>query len=310
MNSPSNITRRCFIQAAAATSLAPLLGPSAGWAQQSRPATRAIPSSGESLPLVGLGSWSTFNVGNDREARDACAEVIRNFLLAGGRMIDSSPMYGSSQAVIGYGLNKLGQSKNVFSADKVWIADGAAGPAQIEASRRDWGLPRFDLLQVHNLLSWEAHLPTLFAMKAAGRLRYVGITTSHGRRHRELEQIMSSQPIDFVQLTYNLIDREAEQRLLPLARERGIAVIVNQPFRKGALLNALERRRLPAWSAEIGCTSWAQFALKFIIAHPAVTCAIPATTQVAHVLENMGTASGPLPNAAMRARMAAIAEGI
>ena len=310
MNTPSPFTRRRFIQAAAATTLAPLLGPGAGWAQQARPATRAIPSSGEAIPLVGLGSWSTFNVGDDTQARDACAEVIRNFLLAGGRMIDSSPMYGSSQAVIGYGLNKLGHPKALFSADKVWINDGAAGPGQIEASRRDWGVPRFDLLQVHNLLSWEAHLPTLFAMKAAGRLRYVGITTSHGRRHRELEQIMSSQPIDFVQLTYNLIDREAEQRLLPLARERGIAVIVNQPFRKGALLNALERHRLPAWSAEIGCTSWAQFALKFIIAHPAVTCAIPATTQVAHVLENMGTASGPLPNAAMRARMAAIAEGI
>ncbi|MHB1084918.1 MAG: aldo/keto reductase [Thiobacillus sp.] len=310
MNNPSSITRRRFIQAAAAATLAPLLGPGPALAQPNRPASRAIPSSGEALPLVGLGTWSTFNVGNDARARDACAEVMRNFFLAGGRLIDSSPMYGSSQAVIGYGLNKLGQPKNLFAADKVWIADGAAGPSHIEASRRDWGVSRFDLLQVHNLLSWEAHLPTLFAMKAAGRLRYVGITTSHGRRHRELEQIMTSQPIDFVQLTYNLIDREAEQRLLPLARERGIAVIVNQPFRKGDLLTALERRRLPSWSADIGCTSWAQFALKFIISHPAVTCAIPATTQVAHVLENMGSASGPLPNPAMRARMAAIAEGI
>jgi diketogulonate reductase-like aldo/keto reductase len=310
MNKPSNITRRKFIRAAAATTLAPLLWPSAALSQQSRPASRPIPSSGEALPLVGLGSWSTFNVGNDRLARDACAEVMRNFFLAGGRLIDSSPMYGSSQDVIGYGLKKMGHPKSLFAADKVWISDGAEGPAQIEASRRYWGVPRFDLLQVHNLLSWEAHLPTLLAMKASGRLRYVGITTSHGRRHRELEKVMSSQPIDFVQFTYNLIDREAEQRLLPLARERGIAVIVNQPFRKGALLNALERRRLPAWSAEIGCTSWAQFALKFIISHPAVTCAIPATTQVAHVLENMGTAAGPLPDPAMRARMAATVEGI
>lgn len=308
MNKPSSITRRTFIRAAAAATLAPLLWPSAALSQQSRPASRPIPSSGEALPLVGLGSWSTFNVGNDRLARDACAEVMRNFFLAGGRLIDSSPMYGSSQDVIGYGLKKLGHPKILFSADKVWIADGAEGPAQIEASRRYWGVTRFDLLQVHNLLSWEAHLPNLFAMKASGRLRYVGITTSHGRRHRELEHVMSSQPIDFVQFTYNLVDREAEQRLLPLARERGIAVIVNQPFRKGALLNALERRRLPAWSAEIGCTSWAQFALKFIISHPAVTCAIPATTQVAHVLENMGTAAGPLPDPAMRARMAATVE--
>jgi len=310
MNKASNITRRTFIRAAAATTLAPLLWPSAAQSQQSRPASRPIPSSGEALPLVGLGTWSTFNVGNDRLARDACAEVMRNFFLAGGRLIDSSPMYGSSQEVIGYGLKKLGYPKSLFSADKVWISDGAEGPAQIEASRRYWSVTRFDLLQVHNLLSWEAHLPTLFAMKAAGRLRYVGITTSHGRRHRELEHVMASQPIDFVQFTYNLADREAEQRLLPLARERGIAVIVNQPFRKGALLNALERRRLPPWAAEIGCTSWAQFALKFIISHPAVTCAIPATTQVAHLLENMGAASDPLPDPAMRARMAAIAEGI
>lgn len=164
----------------------------------------------------------------------------------------------------------------------------------MEASRRLWGIPRFDLMQVHNLLSWQAHLPTLFAMKAAGQLRYVGITTSHGRRHGEMAQIMASRPIDFVQLTYNLVDREAEQRLLPLARERGIAVIVNRPFRQGALLDRLARHPLPPWAAEIDCTSWAQFALKFIISHPDVTCAIPATTRVDHVRENLGAAYSTL----------------
>jgi len=301
-----NHTRRRLLGAIAA---APLLGPAMGLAQQARPATRAIPSSGEAIPLVGLGSWITFNVGDDRVARDASAEVMRAFFQAGGRLIDSSPMYGSAQEVIGYGLRKLGRPADLFAADKVWISGGDAGRAQIEASRRLWGIPRFDLLQVHNLLDWEAHLPTLFAMKAAGKLRYVGITTSHGRRHGDMEQIMAGQPIDFVQLTYNLFDREAEQRLLPLARERGIAVIVNRPFQQGALLDRLGRRPLPPWAAEIDCTSWAQFALKFIISHPAVTCAIPATTSVAHVRENLGAASGRLPDQAMRARMAAFVAG-
>lgn len=297
-----NITRRRLLGAVAA---APLLWPVMGLAQQARPATRAIPSSSEALPLVGLGSWITFNVGNDRAARDASAEVMRAFFLAGGRLIDSSPMYGSAQEVIGYGLKKLGRPADLFAADKVWISDGAAGRAQVERSRRNWGIQRFDLMQVHNLLSWQAHLPTLFAMKAAGQLRYVGITTSHGRRHDEMAQIMASQPLDFVQLTYNLVDREAGQRLLPLARERCIAVIANRPFQQGALIRRLESHPLPPWAAEIDCTSWAQFALKFIISHPAVTCAIPATTRVDHVLENMGAATGRLPDQAMRARMAA-----
>jgi diketogulonate reductase-like aldo/keto reductase len=307
MGTTPNITRRRLLGAIAA---APLLGPAAALSQQARPATRAIPSSGESLPLVGLGTWITFNVGDDRAARDASAEVMRTFFQAGGRLIDSSPMYGSAQEVIGYGLRKLGRPADLFAADKVWIADGGAGRAQIERSRRNWGIPRFDLLQVHNLLSWQSHLPTLFAMKAAGELRYVGITTSHGRRHGDMARIMASQPIDFVQLTYNLVDREAEQRLLPLARERGIAVIANRPFQQGGLLRRLGRHPLPPWAAEIDCTSWAQFALKFIISHPAVTCAIPATSRVDHVRENMGAATGRLPDAATRARMTAYVAGL
>ncbi len=302
MASIPNDTRRRLLGAIAA---APLLGPAMGLAQQARPASRAIPSSGEAVPLVGLGSWISFNVGNDRAARDASAEVMRAFFQAGGRLIDSSPMYGSAQEVIGYGLRKLGRPAKLFAADKVWIADGDEGRAQIETSRRLWGVPRFDLVQVHNLLSWQAHLPTLFAMKAAGQLRYAGITTSHGRRHDDMEQVMASQPIDFVQFSYNLIDREVEQRLLPLARERGIAVIVNRPFQQGALLDRLQRHPLPPWAAEIDCSSWAQFALKFVISHPAVTSAIPATTRVDHVRENLGAAAGRLPDQAQRSRMAA-----
>ena len=298
--------RRCLAASAAAFVAAgmPRLAGGAS-AAAAGVSTRRIPSSGEALPVVGLGSWITFNVGRDATAREACAEVVRAFFGAGGRLIDSSPMYGSSQPTIGHALARLGHPTALFSAEKVWTGDAARGAAQIEASRAFWGVPRFDLMQVHNLLAWRDHLPRLLEMKAAGRLRYVGITTSEGRRHAELEQVMRTQPIDFVQLSYNLLDREAEQRLLPLAQQRGIAVIVNRPFREGALLEALRRHRLPAWAAEIDCDSWAQVALKFIVSHPAVTCAIPATSQVAHVRQNMGAARGRLPDAALRSRMAA-----
>ncbi|MEX0880952.1 MAG: aldo/keto reductase [Thermoanaerobaculia bacterium] len=270
--------------------------------------TRPIPSSGEVLPLVGLGSWMTFNVGDDVAARDSCAEVMRAFFAEGGRLIDSSPMYGSSQEVIGYGLRKLGHPKQLFSADKVWISSGAKGPGQIEESRRRWGIPRFDLLQVHNVMAWEGHLPTLFAMKAAGKLRYVGITTSDGRRHDEIERVMRAQPIDFVQVTYNAVDREVEQRILPLARERKIAVICNRPFQRGDLIRRAERSPLPAWAAEIDCANWAQVLLKFIVSHPAVTCAIPATSRVDHVKEDVGASYGRLPDEAMRRRIVAEVE--
>jgi len=265
--------------------------------------TRAIPSSDEQIPLVGLGSWITFNVGRDLEARAECREVMRAFFAGGGRLVDSSPMYGSAQDVIGEALASL-RPPRLFSADKVWIGEGEQGPAQAEASRRLWRVPRFDLLQVHNLLAWQAHLPMLLRMKKEGRLRYVGITTSEGRRHGEIEKIMASQPIDFVQVSYNPLDREVEQRILPLARERRIGVIVNRPFRQGDLTAALAGKRLPGWAAELKCTSWAQAILKFIVAHPAVSCAIPATSQVGHVRENLLAATGALPDEALRRRIA------
>lgn len=271
---------------------------------QARPLlTRAIPSSGERIPLVGLGSWITFNVGRDPQARAECTEVMRAFFAGGGRLVDSSPMYGSAQDVIGEAVARL-RPAQLFSADKVWIGAGERGPAQAEASRRLWRIPRFDLLQVHNLLAWEAHLPMLLRMKREGRLRYVGITTSEGRRHGDIEKIMASQPIDFVQVSYNPLDREVEGRILPLARERRIGVIVNRPFRQGDLTQALAGKRLPGWAGEIGCTTWAQALLKFIVAHPAVTCAIPATSQVAHVRENLLASTGALPDEALRRRIA------
>jgi diketogulonate reductase-like aldo/keto reductase len=254
--------------------------------------------------VIGMGTWITFNVGDDPHALDVRTDILRTFFAAGGGMIDSSPMYGSAEAVLGKVLGRLDYPPGLFSATKVWTRSVDDGPAEIAASQRLWGVRRMDLFQVHNLLAWEGHLETLARMKAEGRLRYVGVTTSHGRRHRELEQIMASQPLDFVQLTYNIADRDAEARLLPLARERGIAVIANRPFRRGDLVRQAQRHPLPGWAAEIGCDNWPQVLLKFIVSHPAVTCAIPATSQVAHMRENMGAARGPLPDAAMRRRMA------
>jgi diketogulonate reductase-like aldo/keto reductase len=296
-------TRRTILQGISA-GIAAALAPARAWAQSNPLHTKVIPSTGERLPLVGLGSWITFNVGNDRELQDECAAVMAAFFQSGGRLIDSSPMYGSSQPTIGYGLKKLSYPQALFSADKVWISNPASGPDQIERSRSLWGVPRFDLLQVHNLLSWERHLPALISMKADGKLRYVGITTSEGRRHLDIVRIMAIQPIDFVQVTYNVVDREVEERILPLAAERGIAVIANRPFREGELIRQLQRRPLPKWASEAGASSWAQFILKFIISHPTVTCAIPATTRVDHVRENMAAATGTLPDDALRRRMA------
>lgn len=310
MPGPATISRRTLLTSLVAAGAAAVLRPSAAAAQRSSILTRPVSSTGETLPVVGLGSWVTFNVGDDVVARDACAEVMRAFFQEGGRLIDSSPMYGSSQEVIGYGLHKLGNPSQLFSAEKVWISSGARGPQQIEESRKHWGVARFDLLEVHNVMSWEEHLPTLFAMKKAGRLRYVGVTTSEGRRHGEIEKIMRSQPLDFVQVTYNILDREVEDRILPLARERKIAVIANRPFRRGALIRRVERQSLPRWAGEIDCANWAQFLLKFIVSHPAVTCAIPATSRVEHVRENLGAAYGRLPDEALRRRMVAHVESL
>lgn len=298
------ISRRILLQGMAAT--ATLTGlPRPGWAQQAQPLMRPIPSTGDMIPAVGLGTWITFNVGEDPVLLDECAAVMEAFFKAGGRVIDSSPMYGSAQSAIGYGLERLGRPKTLFSADKVWISDGAEGRAQVNRSRRLWNVPRFSLMQVHNLLSWEAHLETLQAMKAAKEIRYVGITTSEGRRHDLFERVMATQPLDFVQISYNPLDREVEQRILPLARERGIGVIVNRPFRQGALTRRLERAPLPGWAAEVGAETWAQLILKFILAHPAVTVAIPATTQPHHARENVQAASDPLPDEKFRERIAA-----
>ncbi len=305
MTLPHDFSRRDVVAGLAAGAAAVVLGPDRLRAlpPHAAPMTRPIPSSGEQIPVIGLGSWATFNVGDDTELRDESTEVIRAFLAAGGTMIDSSPMYGSSQDTIGYALRKLNRPV-VFSADKVWINSGPRGPEQIEASREKWGVQRFDLMQVHNLVAWEPHLATLMAMKKAGKLRYVGITTSEGRRHDDIEAVMKAHPIDFVQLTYNIRARDAEARLLPLAQDRGIAVICNRPFEKGALLREVGPHPLPPMARESGATTWAQFIIKYIVTQPAVPCAIPATSKVAHARENVAAATGTMPDAAFRERMA------
>jgi diketogulonate reductase-like aldo/keto reductase len=264
-----------------------------------------IPSTGARIPAVGLGTWITFNVGRDPALLARSTEVVAAFLDEGGGMIDSSPMYGSAQATVGHALARTGGRERIFATDKVWTGSVSGGPAQIAESAGHWGIARFELLQVHNLVEWRGHLETLLAMKAAGRLGHVGVTTSHGRRHDEIERVMRDHPLDFVQLTYNPADREAERRLLPLAAEKGIAVIVNRPFRRGALPEALAGRPLPGVARDLGASSWAQLILKFILSHPAVTVAIPATTRTGHVRENKAAARGAMPDAAMRAEIAA-----
>lgn len=305
----NRLRRRRFMRALACCGAVALAGPrfSAASPQAIR---KPIPSSGERLPVIGMGSWLTFDVGDNVRARAVRTQVLQTFFDHGGALIDSSPMYGSSQEVIGHALAQVRNRSALFSATKVWILGKGFGIRQMEDARRLWGVPRFDLMQVHNLLDWETHLETLKAWKAEGRVRYIGVTTSHGRRHDDMAQVMQSEPLDFVQFTYNILDREAEQRLLPLAAERGIAVIVNRPFQRGSLFGRVRGMPLPPWAAEFDCRNWAQYLLKFVVSHPAVTCAIPATSRVDHMVENMGAGLGRLPDAAMRRRMVAHFESL
>ena len=303
-------SRRRFLASMGALALASCAGVRLALGATARAFSKTIPGTREKLPVIGMGSWLTFDVGKDQRHRDQRVEVLGTFFEMGGGMVDSSPMYGSSQEVIGYCLERLGERHSLFSATKVWTWRTSQGPGQMEESRQLWGVDGFDLMQIHNLLGWEGHLETLLTDKAEGRIRYVGITTSHGRRHGDFEKIMAEQPIDFVQFTYNILDRRAEQRLLPLAAERGLAVIANRPFRRGALFDHFSRHPLPEWASEIDCANWAQFFLKFIVSHPAVTCAIPATSRVDHMRENMGALYGRLPDPEMRERMIRYVESL
>lgn len=268
---------------------------------------RKIPSSGELMPVIGIGTWQTFDVAGDAQSRTPLEEVMREFVALGGKVIDSSPMYGRSENVAGEVIAKLKLRDKLFIATKVWTSGKSAGIAQMEASMAKLHAKPIDLMQVHNLLDVETHLATLSAWKREGRVRHIGITHYTASAYDAVAKIIAKHPVDTVQINYSTGERDAEQSLLPLARERGIAVIVNRPFAGGELFKRLRAQPLPVWAGEIGCTSWAQLMLKFVIGHPAVTCAIPGTGRLDHLRDNMAAGFGRLPDEKMRMRIAASA---
>ncbi|MBZ0166459.1 MAG: aldo/keto reductase [Candidatus Omnitrophica bacterium] len=303
---PEGIRRREFLKYLGVTACAAMSLPFFPRTSFPAPRTilsRRIPRTNEQLPVIGMGTWQTFHVGTDPQQRAARTEVLRTFFKLGGGMVDSSPMYGSAEQVLGHALERIDDTSSLFSATKVWTPFTGLGVNQIMNSHKFWGLDQFDLIQIHNLLNWEKHLETLIEWKNLGLVRYIGITTSHGRRHELMEKLMTSIPIDFVQLTYNIVDREVEQRLLPIAKERELGVIINRPFQGGRLFDRFAKHPLPAFAAGFDCKNWAQFFLKYIVSHPAVTCAIPATSQVGHMRENMGALEGRMPEIGERTLM-------
>ncbi len=271
---------------------------------------RPIPKSGEGLPVVGLGTWQSFDVAGDAVGTAAAREVLRLFAAGGGRLVDSSPMYGSAESVVGDLGTELGVQDRLFHATKVWTGGRESGIAQMEASLRRMRVARMDLMQVHNLMDVHTHLRTLREWKRQGRVRYIGVTHYHSGAYADLEQVMRSEELDFVQFNYSLAEPDAERRLLPLAAERRLAVIVNRPFAEGALFDRVRGKPLPDFARTIGCDSWAQLFLKWILGQPAVTCVIPATRNPQHMSDNLGAARGTLPDAGMRARIAAYLETI
>lgn len=266
----------------------------------SAPILRTIPSTGERIPAIGLGSWQTFDVADVAPV----TPVLARFLALGGRVVDSSPMYGKAEAAIGKMLAALRAGDPAtpapFLATKVWTRGAAEGRAQMQRSLALLGVTQLELMQIHNLLDWKHHLATLRAWKAAGTVKYIGVTHYAHSAFDELEQIVRREKIDFVQLPYNVADRAAEKRLLPAARDAGVAVLVMEPFASGALFGRVKGKPLPAVARELGCTSWGQLFLKFLLGHPAVTCPIPATSKVAHVEDNLGALRGAVPDASQR----------
>jgi diketogulonate reductase-like aldo/keto reductase len=265
---------------------------------------RTIPATGENIPAIGLGTWQTFDVGAAQSERAPLVDVLQRFVSAGGTLIDSSPMYGRSESVVGDLLQQLDLHSLVFLATKVWTRGEQDGIAQMRTSMDRLRAPRLDLMQVHNLVDLDTHLRTLTQWKQQGIIRYVGITHYTAGAHDDLVRAMRTHDIDFVQVNYSLAERAADQSVLPVALDRGIAVLINRPFAEGALFSHVRGRDLPAWAGELGIHSWAQLFLKWVISHPAVTCAIPATSNPRHLDDNMAALRGPVPDAAARERMA------
>jgi len=267
---------------------------------------RKIPAArdDESVPVIGMGTWNTFDVGGSAAEREPLKRVLEVFYESGARLIDSSPMYGNAERVTGDLVQQLGKQSSTFFATKVWTSGREKGLAQIERSMRSMKTARLDLLQIHNLLDWRAHAPTLRQLKSDGKIRYAGVTHYTVGAHDEIESVLRAAPFDFAQFNYSIGTRAAEQRLLPYCQDFGIGVLINRPFEEGALFTRVRDRKLPGYARELGCTSWAQLFLKYVVAHPAVTSVIPATSRAEHMQDNLQAGLGPIPDAAMRERMA------
>ncbi len=305
------ITRREMLQVSAGIGAALFLNRFPAFAQSPAILTRTIPSSGEVVPAVGLGSARTFNVGESAAERAPLKEVLRLFREAGGTIFDTAPTYGTSEKVAGALVQELGIQNELFFATKISTRGGReVGVQQQESSLRAWGRDMIDLNQVHNLSGVDIHLPTIRKAKEEGRTRYVGVTTSSARQFERMEQVMRSEPLDFVQLNYSIGERQAAERLLPLAQDKGLAVMVNEPYNVGRLFRAVRGHELPQWADEFDCKSWGQFFLKYILAHPAVTAVIPATSDPEHLVDNVGAGLGRLPDERMRRRMEQLFDGL
>lgn len=289
--------RRAALKAAAAIAASLALEPVMA---KNETLSKKIPAGGEALPVIGVGTWQTFDVGDDAAARARLGEVLK---LLSGNLVDSSPMYGSSETVAGDLIAELKLRERLFVATKVWTRGRAEGLRQMAQSFQRLRVQRMDLMQIHNLVDVATHTKTLLEMKEQGKIRYAGVTHYTSSAYPEVERALKTNQYQFVQINYSLAEREAEQRILPLARELNVAVIINRPFAEGSLFRKVKGKPLPPWAAEIGVQSWAQYFLKWIVAHPAVTCAIPGTGSPEHMRDNLAAGTGALPGEAMRKKM-------
>ena len=297
------IDRRTAVTLMAAAAAAAIAPPGMTAVAPGTIATRKVPGSGEAIPVIGMGSSNTFDVGTAAEERAPLGEVLRGLVAGGGTVIDTSPMYGRAETVIGDLVHELGLRSRLWFATKVWTRGRAAGAAQIEQSYTRLRTTKLELLQIHNLLDWREHVPTIRALQESGKLRYSGITHYRADAHAELERVLGAERFDWLQVNYSLAEPEAAARLLPFCRDKGIAVMVNRPFADGALFDRVRGKPLPTWAAELGCASWGQFFLRWAASHPAVTCVIPATSKPRHMADNTAAGKAPLPDEAQRKRM-------
>jgi aryl-alcohol dehydrogenase-like predicted oxidoreductase len=301
----NSIDRRTAVKLVAAAAAVAITPPGMTAVTPGTMATRKVPGSGEDIPVIGMGSSNTFDVGEDAASRAPLVEVLRGFVAGGGTVIDTSPMYGRAETVLGDLIHELGLRPRLWLATKVWTRGRAAGAAQIEQSYTRLRTERLELLQVHNLLDWREHVPTIRALQESGKLRYSGITHYRADAHAELERVLAAERFDWLQVNYSLAEPQAGTRLLPFCLDKGIGVMVNRPFADGALFARVRGKPLPPWAADVGCASWGQFLLRWAASHPAVTCVIPATSKPQHMADNLAAGHAPLPDAAQRERMRA-----